>query len=67
MDVSDTFAPAGMGKEYVSQPRKPLSDYAGASLELDLASYYAGKPVAAWDPMSFSELYKARARIEKMP
>jgi len=58
MRTDDTFAPAGMGKEYVSQPRKALSDYAGASLELDLASYFKGEAAQPWDPMSFSELYK---------
>jgi hypothetical protein len=58
MRTDDTFAPAGMGKEYVSQPRKPLAEYAGASLELDLASYFKDGTAAAWDPMSFSELYK---------
>jgi len=55
MNVEDTFAPAGMGKEYVSQPRKPLSEYVGASQEL---SAFPGGVTQPWDPMSFSELYK---------
>merc|ERR1719453_855445 len=47
-----------MGKEYVSRPRKPLSEYAGASFETDLASYFRGQAPVAWDPMQFSDLYK---------
>ena len=58
MRVDDTFAPAGMGKEYVSQPRKPLSEYAGASMEVNLPAFFKGAAPEAWDPMSFSELYK---------
>jgi len=58
MDETDTFAPAGMGKEYVSQPRKPLSEYAGASFEMDVASYFRGAAPEPWDPMGFSQLYK---------
>ena len=56
--ADDTFAPAGMGKEYVSRPRKPLAEYAGGSMELDLGSYFKDGSVTAWDPMRFSELYK---------
>jgi len=55
MRTDDTFAPAGMGKEYVSQPRKPLSEYVGASQEL---AAFPGGETKAWDPMSFSELHK---------
>jgi len=58
MRTDDTFAPAGMGKEYVSKPRKPLSEYVGASLELDPGSFFAGNAPTAWDPVSFTELYK---------
>jgi len=58
MRTDDTFAPAGMGKEYVSRPRKPLSEYAGASFEMDVASYFRGQAPVAWDPMQLSELYK---------
>ena len=58
MDETDTFAPAGMGKEYVSQPRKPLSEYAGASFEMDVASFFRGAAPEPWDPMGFSQLYK---------
>jgi len=58
MRVDDSFAPAGMGKEFVSQPRKPLSEYAGASMEMDVASFFRGEAPKAWDPMQFSELYK---------
>ena len=55
MKVEDTFAPAGMGKEYLMQPRKPLSEYVGASQEL---AAFPGGVVEPWDPMSFTELYK---------
>lgn len=55
MRVDDTFAPAGMGKEYLQQPRKPLSEYVGASQEL---AAFPGGVTQAWDPMSFCELYK---------
>jgi len=55
MRADDTFAPEGMGKEFVSQPRKPLSEYVGASHEL---AAFPGGVMQPWDPMSFSELYK---------
>lgn len=55
MRTDDTFAPAGMGAEYVSQPRKPLSEYVGASHEL---AAFPGGVMQAWDPMQFSDLYK---------
>jgi hypothetical protein len=58
MDETDTFAPEGMGKEYVSRPRKPLSEYAGASMELDLGSYFSSGAITAWDPMELHKLYK---------
>jgi len=50
-------APAGMGLEYVNQPRRPLSEYVGASVEF---TAYPGAPDVpeAWDPFGFSELYK---------
>ena len=53
----ESYAPASMGKEYVNQPRKPLSEYVGASVEF---CAYPGAPDAPvpWDPMRFSELYK---------
>ena len=46
-----------MGKEYVNQPRRPLSEYVGASVEF---CAYPGAPdtPTPWDPMRFSELYK---------
>jgi len=53
--MDDSYAPAGMGKEYVSQPRKPLTEYVGASHEL---AAFPGGEMKVWDPMSFSELYK---------
>ena len=53
MRIDDTFAPAGMGKEYLQQPRKPLSEYVGASQEL---AAFPGGVVQPWDPMSFSKL-----------
>mmetsp|Transcript_43158 Transcript_43158/g.113360 ORF Transcript_43158/g.113360 Transcript_43158/m.113360 type:complete len:236 (-) Transcript_43158:461-1168(-) len=55
MRVDDTFAPAGMGKEYLQQPRKPLSEYVGASHEL---AAFPGGVMKPWDPMDFCELYK---------
>jgi len=55
MDETDTFAPVGMGAEYVSRPRKPLSEYVGASEEL---AAFPGGVIQAWDPMDFSLLYK---------
>ena len=48
-----TFAPAGMGKEFVSQTRKPLSDYVGASHEL---ACFPGGVMQAWDPLDLSKL-----------
>ena len=55
MRTDDSFAPAGMGGEYVSQPRKPLSEYIGASQEL---AAFPGGETKPWDPMQFSDLYK---------
>ena len=55
MKVEDTFAPAGMGAEYLQQPRRPLSEYVGASQEL---AAFPGGVVQPWDPLSFCELYK---------
>ena len=52
-----SYAPEGMGKEYVNQPRKPLSEYVGASVEFCAFPGAPNEPVA-WDPMRFSELYK---------
>lgn len=52
-----SYAPEGMGKEYVNQPRKPLSEYVGASVEFCAFPGAPDEPVA-WDPMRFSELYK---------
>jgi len=53
MRVDDTFAPAGMGKEYLQQPRKPLSEYVGASQEL---AAFPGGVTEPWDPLSFCKL-----------
>ena len=52
-----SYAPEGMGFEYVNQPRKPLSEYVGASVEFCAFPGAPDEPVA-WDPMRFSELYK---------
>ena len=52
-----SYAPEGMGKEYVNQPRKPLSEYVGASVEFNAFPGAPDEPVA-WDPMRFCELYK---------
>ena len=45
-----SYAPEGMGKEYVNQPRKPLSEYVGASVEFCAFPGAPDEPVA-WDPM----------------
>jgi len=50
-------APAGMGLEYVNLPRKPLSEYVGASIEFCAYPGAPDEPVA-WDPFNFCELYK---------
>jgi len=55
MDETDTFAPVGMGAEFVSKPRKPLSEYVGASHEL---AAFPGGEMKAWDPLDFALLYK---------
>jgi len=57
MSVEDTFAPEGMGKEYLCLPRKPLSEYVGASVEFCAYPGAPDEPVA-WDPLGFTELYK---------
>ncbi len=49
------YAPEGMGREFINSPRKPLSEYVGASIEIP------GGGGKAWDPMSFSELWKVSA------
>jgi len=55
--MRESFAPAGMGKEYVNQPRKPLSEYVGASVEFNAFPGAPEQPVP-WDPLRLSELYK---------
>jgi len=50
-------APAGMGLEYVNMPRKPLSEYVGASIEFCAYPGAPDEPVP-WDPLNFCELYK---------
>jgi len=50
-------APAGMGLEYVNQPRRPLSEYVGASVEFTAFPGAPDTPVP-WDPFDFCELYK---------
>jgi len=56
-DMRFSNAPAGMGFEYVNQPRRPLSEYVGASVEF---TAFPGAPDAPepWDPMGLTELYK---------
>jgi len=49
-------APKGMGFEYVNQPRRPLSEYVGASIELPII--YPGAKSEVWDPLRLTELYK---------
>merc|ERR1719393_1108389 len=55
--MRESYAPAGMGKEYVNLPRKPLSEYVGASVEFTAFPGAPDEPIP-WDPMRFSELYK---------
>merc|ERR1719393_846391 len=50
-------APAGMGLEYVNLPRKPLSEYVGASIEFTAFPGAPDEP-EPWDPLNFCELYK---------
>jgi len=50
-------APAGMGLEYVNLPRKPLSEYVGASIEFTAFPGGPEEPIP-WDPLNFCELYK---------
>ena len=49
------YAPEGMGREFINSPRRPLSEYVGASIEIP------GGGGKAWDPMSFTELWKVSA------
>ena len=52
-------APAGMGLEYVNLPRKPLSEFVGASEELNLGAFMKGeRNFEPWDPMDFNKLSK---------
>jgi len=48
-------APAGMGREFVDAPRKPLAEYVGAGIT---GSSVTPEP---WDPMGFSLLHKVSA------
>ena len=48
-----TFAPEGMGKEFVNRPRKALADYVGASQEF---AAFPGGVVQPWDPLDLSKL-----------
>jgi len=56
-DMRFSNAPAGMGLEYVNLPRKPLSEYVGASIEFCAFPGAPDEPVV-WDPFNFCELYK---------
>jgi len=60
----EPFAPAGMGREYINADnvRRPLSDYVGASEELNLGKYFAKETnFEAWDPLDFCKLSKVSA------
>ena len=60
----EPFAPAGMGREFINADgvRKPLSEFVGASEELNLAAYFGGATeFEPWDPWSFSKLSKVSA------
>jgi len=56
-EMRESYAPASMGKEYVNAPRKPLSEYVGASIEFCAFPGAPDEPVP-WDPLKFTELYK---------
>lgn len=60
----EPYAPAGMGREYINAPdvRKPLSEFVGASEELNLAAYFKGETeFEPWDPWDFAKLSKVSA------
>ena len=56
-EFRESYAPAGMGKEWVNQPRKPLPEYVGASVEFAAFPGAPDVPIA-WDPLKLTELYK---------
>jgi hypothetical protein len=55
------YAPAGMGREFIDAPRKPLSEYVGASKEFNLGPNGASENFEPWDPWSLSLLHKVSA------
>merc|ERR1719421_689193 len=61
----EPLAPAGMGREYINDPtaRRPLSEYVGASEELNLVAYFKGEGEALepWDPLDLCLLSKVSA------
>jgi len=60
----EPFAPEGMGREYINADnvRRPLSDFVGASEELNLNAYFKGATsFEPWDPWGFSKLSKVSA------
>ena len=62
---SEPLAPAGMGREFINQPRKPLADYVGASVELQpflgKGKPFGGAADEAWDPLQLTDLWKVSA------
>uniref|UniRef100_A0A7S0J1E7 Uncharacterized protein n=1 Tax=Calcidiscus leptoporus TaxID=127549 RepID=A0A7S0J1E7_9EUKA len=59
----EPYAPAGMGREYINDPtaRRPLSEYVGASEEMNLVAYFKGEAVEPWDPLDLCLLSKVSA------
>lgn len=55
------LAPPTMGREYIQGARKPLSEYAGRSAELQVGDWLAGKELEVWDPWSLNLLSKVSA------
>merc|ERR1719502_514804 len=57
------LAPEGMGREFIqADVRKPLSEYVGASEELNLSAYFKKETsFEPWDPLNFCMLSKVSA------
>jgi len=59
----EPFAPEGMGREFINADvRRPLSEYVGASEELNLNAYFKGETsFEPWDPWGLTKLSKVSA------
>ena len=60
---SEPLAPSTMGLEFINKPRKPLSEYVGASVELAPwnGGSMRGSGAEPWDPLQLSDLWKVSA------